>query len=293
MLTGGFMPAIILFSDRCHNISWPAWIVSRKNCLMEKILVPFNSKVYTSVALDFAAFIARLSGSCITGIFLEGAKPPGNKEAIIRHDQLVAETMRLFRDGCEARSVIHAETRLPGSPDAEAIAESRYADLIVMDATTSMDDVPEETPTAFVRNVLTGAECPSIIAPPRFEQIDEIIFMYNGSKSSVFAARQFAYMFPQLNNKPVSVVEVSNGHPIPERDRNGMKNWVKQHYSSVAFATIEGDPAAALLAHLLPRKNALVITGAYGRNALSRFFRRSTAEMLIKVMSHAFFVAHY
>lgn len=260
---------------------------------MEKILVPFNSLVYNSTALDFAAYIARLSGSGITGIFLEGAKQPSGKEAVIKHDQLVAENMRLFRDGCEARSVIHAEMRLPGSPDAEMIAESRYADLIVMAATTSMDDVPEETPTAFVRNVLTGAECPSIIAPPRFDQVDEIIFMYNGSKSAMFAARQFAYMFPQLDDKPVCVVEVSNGHPIAQRDRTGMKNWMKEHYSSVGFTTIEGDPAAALLEHLLARKNALVITGAYGRNALSRFFRRSTAEMLIKIMSHAFFVAHY
>src|SRR6476646_6442120 len=109
---------------------------------MEKILVPFNSLVYNSTALDFAAYIARLSGSGITGIFLEGAKQPSGKEAVIKHDQLVDENMRLFRDGCEARSVIHAEMRLPGSPDAEMIAESRYADLIVMDATTSMDDVP-------------------------------------------------------------------------------------------------------------------------------------------------------
>lgn len=293
MLTCWVVTAIIPLSDRCHYIIWFAGIVSHKSPAMEKILVPFNSLVYTPVALDFASYLARLTGSGITGLFLDGAAQAADKDAVAKYDQLVAETTRLFRDGCEARSVCHSEKRLPGSPAGEVIIESRYADLIVMDATTSMDDTPEETPTVFVRNVLAKAECPSIIAPPHFEQIDEIIFMYNGSRSSVFAARQFAYMFPQLDDRPVSVVEVSNGHTIPERDRNGMKNWVKEHYSSIGFTTIEGDPDAALLAYLLPRKNALVITGAYGRNALSRFFHRSTAEMLIKIMSHAFFVAHY
>lgn len=246
--------------------------------------MPFNAAVYTTVALEFASYLARLTGSGVTGLFLQGH---GKDKAIY------GKHIGFFKDGCEARSVRYSFKREAGDPVAAVIAESRYADVIVMDAVTSFDDQAEHTPTAFVRNVLTASECPSIIAPQHFERIDEIVFMYDGSRSSVFAARQFTYLFPQLDDKKVTVVNVDNGQQVPEKDSIAMHNWVKEHYSSTRFETPHGETSATMFNWLVTRKNVFVVAGAYGRSTLSRFFRESTAEMLIKTVTHAFFLAHY
>jgi len=55
---------------------------------------------------------------------------------------------------------------------------------------------------------------------------------------------------------------------------------------------LKGDPDSKLFEELLVRKNIFLVMGAYGRNAVSRFFKRSQADMLIKAVSQPIFIAH-
>jgi hypothetical protein len=67
------------------------------------------------------------------------------------------------------------------------IEESRFADLLIIDAETSFNRGLEANPTRFVKEILQHAECPVVISPVSFEGLDEIIFAYDGSASSVYA----------------------------------------------------------------------------------------------------------
>ena len=200
--------------------------------------------------------------------------------------------MLLFRETCEKSALRYAIHRDQGDPAKEIIAESRYADIIITDAGISLSENFDGIPSALVKKLLTAAECPVIIAPESFEGIDEIIFTCDGSKSSLFAIKQFCYLFPQLDGKKVSLVQVDEDGVGTDKERQCLKEWLSSHYSSIGYVTLPGDAEIELMAYLLKKKNAIVVMGAYGRTAFSQYFRHSHAECLIETNNHSIFIAH-
>jgi hypothetical protein len=174
----------------------------------------------------------------------------------------------------------------------EVIRESRYADLIVIDAGTSFTEAREGTPTGFVREVLKLAECPVIIAPESFEGIDEIIFTYDNSRAAAFAIKQFAQLFPGLRDRKAVVLSV-----IPPgknfTDKYQLKEWLKAHYEAPELVIVnDHNVRARLLEYLLSRRHAFVIMGAYGRNMLSNLISPSHANAVVNNVMHPIFITH-
>ena len=278
---------------------------------MEKILLAIDAINPNKNALDFACYLARLTKSKIIGVFLENLvaeeRPVLKKmhgmtyvdweldEKSDEHKAKIAEMERnisLFKDGCICGEVCFRVHRDRGVPVRELISESRFADVLVVDAQTSFNKRYEGNPTEFVRDVLKKAECPVIIAPESFEGVDEILFAYNGSSSSVFAIKHFTYLFPQLHNKKVSIVQVNEAGEWHDPDKYKFKEWLKEHYTDLHFEALKGETDATLLAHLLKRKDIFLVMGAYGRSDLSQFFKHSQADLLIKTVSHPIFITH-
>ena len=205
---------------------------------------------------------------------------------------LIDKNISFFKEGCISRGVNYSLHLDRGVPALELITESRFADVLVVDAETSFNKHYEGSPTEFVKDVLKKAECPLIIAPGCFKPIDEIIFTYNGSSSSVFAIKQFTYLFPQLNNKKVSILQVNDTGEWKDPDKYKFKEWLKDHYTDLRFEALKGDADTKLVDCLLNRKNVFLVMGAYGRNDLSHFFKRSHADLLIKTATQPIFIAH-
>jgi hypothetical protein len=178
-------------------------------------------------------------------------------------------------------------------PAREIITESRFADILVIDAATSFNKSYEGSPTEFVKDILKEAECPVIIAPESFDGIDEIIFTYNRTKSSVFAIKQFTYLFPGLKDKKVTIVQANEKGEWAGTEKYNFKEWLQDHYSSISFEILKGDADSELLGYLLIRRNVFVVMGAYGRTAVSQFFQHSRADILIKTVSQPIFISHY
>ncbi|MES1224293.1 MAG: universal stress protein, partial [Bacteroidota bacterium] len=283
-----------------------------KNNTMEKILLALDAVNLNTGALDFASYLAAITKSKITGVFLENLadskhfaahEMAGNNysawqtdrggESYLAKRKQINDNISFFKDACERRSVrcsVHPDS---GEPAEEIIRESRYADLLVIDPETSFREKFEGTPTAFVKDVLKDIECPVVLAPETFEGIDEIIFTYNGSKSSMFAIKQFSYLFPQFDEKKVSLLQVDEeGRELVE-ERENLKEWLSSHYSSVGFTTLIGDAETELLGHLLKKENAFIVMGAYGRSAVSEIFKHNPADRLVKALNQAIFIAHY
>ena len=279
---------------------------------MEKILLAVDALKLDMPALDFACYLGRLTKSKITGVFLEnlvadertvlkkmhGARSldwdiDENSEDFQDKREMIAKNISLFKEACENRSVRCSVHRDRGVPADEIIYESRYADLIVIDAATSFKRRFEGTPTEFVRDVLKNTECPVIIAPESFDGIDEIIFTYNSSKSAAFAIKQFTYLFPELDDRKTIVLQVNEEGAWADKDKYNFREWLQNHYSAIGFEVLKGEADDKLFDYLLKRKNAFVVMGAYGRNAVSRFFRESHADLLIKAIAQPIFIAHY
>jgi hypothetical protein len=283
-----------------------------KTLIMEKIVLVIDSMNANPHSLDFACYLAGLTDSKVTGVFLENLV--ANEKLVLQEmhgrsyvewavdknsqdykDKMetIERNIGLFKDACEKRSVRYSIRRDSGDPAKEIIAESRYADLIVLDAETSCSNRFEGIPTELVKKVLIEAECPVVIAPESFDGIDEIVFTYNGSKSSIYAIKQFSYLFPQLDDKKVKVLEVDNNDAgVSKEEIEKFREWISGHYSSIGFETLKGDAETELFASLFKKENLFIVMGAYGRTALSRFFKRSPADLLLKTITQAFFIAH-
>jgi len=130
------------------------------------------------------------------------------------------------------------------------------------------------------------------LSPYSFDHIETILFTYNGTKSSVFAIKQFCYLFPELRQKKAVVVCVRNDGEGAIDEQFRMKEWLKNHYSGVEYVLLKGDPSDELFGYLIEKKDAIVVMGAFGRGTLSRFFKPSHARLVVKTINLPIFIAH-
>lgn len=246
-------------------------------------------------AVDFACYLAKLTGSRLIGAFLEGDREPPGKNGAGEHcscEDTVSSQVEQFRESCCCREVPVRIHRNRGVPLNEILLESRFSDLIVVDPETSFKPVEHGFPGQFVRDVLLAAECPVVVSPYDFDELDRVLFAYNGSASSVFAIKQFTYLFPEFRRKKAVVVTVRNGGEAVLEEQYKIKEWFSAHYEDVAFEVLKGEASDELFAYLLDKKNAIVVLGAYGRGVLSRFFKPSQANLLLKTINLPVFIAH-
>lgn len=277
---------------------------------MEKIILAIDAIYPDKSAVEFACYLGRLTKSPITGIFLENLI--ANQQPVLKKAygsvymdwevnkesneykfkmECVEKSIALFKEICVSRSVSYSLHRDTGVPARELINESRFADVLVVDAETSFNKKHEGTPTEFVKDILKKTECPVIVAPETFDAIDEIVFAYNDT-NSLFALKQFMYLFPQLNNKKTSLICVNEAGKWPKDERCKLQEWLKGHYADLHFEAIEGVAHDKLFDHLFKRKNMFLVMGAYGRNALSLFFKQSHADLLIETFTQPIFITH-
>jgi hypothetical protein len=272
--------------------------------------LPLDARKIDRNTLDFACYIARLTHSKLTALFLEnvlleeadvmrdiariaaGGSHEKNTGAAMEKDKLVSENVHLFKSICESNSIRSEILYNHNQPADVVITESRFADLVILNAETSFENNFEGTPTRFVKDVLAGAECPVLIAPYSFTGIDEILFTYDGSSSSVFAIKQFTYLFPELDEEKITVMQVNSKEEMPVAEREKIGDLVKMHFSSIGFRILEGQADEELFKYLTGKKNILVVMGAFGRGFISNLFRKSTAELIVKAVNLPVFIAH-
>src|SRR5664279_5578160 len=148
---------------------------------MEKILVVIDPVKANSKLLEFAISIARQTRAAITCLFIEIAGselvvkdlhgfPVAFAENETAKNRLlikaeIEETLTDFERKCEERFIPFVVHREYGLPFDDVVAESRFADLMLIDAGMEPEKKSEQTPTAFVREILRKSECPVILAP--------------------------------------------------------------------------------------------------------------------------------
>src|ERR1700759_2683394 len=105
---------------------------------MEKILLALDATNLNTHAIDFACYIARLTCSRLTGVFLEGLQEgrPVLVDAPEGH-ATVEMNIHRFREACICRETLSAVHRDRGVPLSEIVGESRFADLIIVDPETA------------------------------------------------------------------------------------------------------------------------------------------------------------
>ena len=276
---------------------------------MEKILVVIDPLKANKNLLDFALYISRQTKSAITCLFLEnvvtdklvekdlhgfpvaftGIETAKNR-LIMKAE--IEETLSGFERKCADHWIPFVIHRDYGMPVDDIVAESRFSDVVLMDAGIELEKKSERTPTSFVREILRKSECPVILAPEHPGEINEIIFCYDGSPNAMHAIRQFTCLFPQFKEKRLVILEVTKNEKKDRQVEKRLTEWVGNHYTDFEHEIKKGTVSQILFDSVFKKENIFIVMGSFGRSALSAYFKKSTAESLIKMTTQPVFIAH-
>lgn len=266
-----------------------------------------NRKVSTHV-VHFACHMARLSHSNLTGIFLEAEVEKEEltvvqaeagdivvESVLIRNtkanNRRAEEIRQQFFEVTERNGVQASFQTIGELPAATIKNKSRFADALVLDAALSIEDPGSELPSRFVKTILQEAECAVVLAPENVQLIDNIVFVYNGMRSSVLAMKQFLHLFPGFKNKRVKVIDIgAEKDPFPE-SRKELADWLNCHFADVEVEPLDNAASKAFFHFLLKKRNDIVVMGSYGSGLLETFFEKDRVGD-IHPTSIPLFIAH-
>jgi nucleotide-binding universal stress UspA family protein len=109
----------------------------------------------------------------------------------------------------------------------------------------------------------------------------------------MFAAKQFAYLLPDIAKMPVTLVSVNTTTTHHLESGSSLKELLGHHYPAIKYEVLNGAPDEELYKYLKAHgANSIVVMGAYGRNALARFFQQSMSNRIIKDLNLPVFITH-
>jgi nucleotide-binding universal stress UspA family protein len=165
---------------------------------------------------------------------------------------------------------------------------------LIIDSKETFTHYDENPPTKFIREMLVNVECPVLLVPPKYKPIKKIALLYDGEPSSVYAIKMFSYLFPTFKDIEVEVISVNEVHQsLHLTDNKFVKEYMKRHFPKASFTVLKGLAEIEIVRYLKNLKdNCLIVSGAYRRGMVSRWFRQSMADVLMKELKQPLFVAH-
>jgi nucleotide-binding universal stress UspA family protein len=277
---------------------------------MKKIIAAFDGLKYSQTTRDYAINIAKQTHAHIVGVFLDDRSytsykiyelivEQGTTEAKLdEYEQKDKETRKEatadFEKSCQNEGVEYTVHHDLNIAIQELKHESIYTDLLVIDSKETLTHHTEKLPTRFIRDLLIDVQSPVIIVQGKFKPIKKIVLLYDGEPSSVHAIKMFSYLLPQMKHLETEVISVN---PVNKTlhlpDNKLMKEFMKRHYSKASFTVLKGYAEEEIVKYLKQQKeNTLAVLGAYRRSTVSRWFRESMADILMKETKLPLFIAH-
>lgn len=278
---------------------------------MKKFLGVFDGYKMSKSTLQYSLQLAKQANAHLVGVFLDefiyrsysvydilknSDDPFKEIKKLDQMDSLKRDTaVNVFIRACEEAKINFSVHRDKSIALQELKHESMYADLIIINENESFSKKKEPLPSRFMKDLLGDVQCPVLLVPNAFIAIDNVSLLYDGAPSSLHAIKMFSYLFDGLLNLPVEVYTVkkdrSQGTHLP--DNKLMKEFIKRHFSNVKYTVVKGEPEEQIVAHLSNRKeNELVVLGAYRRSEISRWFKTSMADILMRELDTPLLIAH-
>ncbi len=269
---------------------------------MKKILVVFDGYNFSPASLDFVQKLATNTPFLLTGVFLSSIDykslfgyplaAGGYLTAIEYDNELFVKNVDYFKQYCDKNGF---EYRVHDDLGGDALdmlkMETRFADLLVLGSETFFKDVEMTTPGEYLKDVILDAECPILLLPEDYTFPERLILTYDGGKQSMYALKQFAYIFPELCSLEATLVYGSTkNEELPYIDF--LEEFAGRHYGNLNILKLDIEPKKYFNTWLVNNKNAMVISGAFGRSDVSMLFSRSFMSEVIAEHKLPIFIAH-
>jgi hypothetical protein len=274
---------------------------------MKKFLLAFDGKNFSTGALDFVKTLNEINPILVVGAFLpqasyaslwsnSGGAMVGSWVIPVfegESSEIGQKSIEHFESYCTRNHLeyrVHKDFYDFAVPEIKK--ETRFADLMVISSETFYESPGSREPSDYLQEVLHQLECPVVVVPENFDFPTSNILTYDGSETSVYAIKQFAYLFPELCDNTTMLVYAreKGGEEFPEEIN--IEELAARHFSDLTLLRVEADPRKYFNSWLMEHNKSIVISGAFGRSGLSRAFRKSFVSEIISDHRLPVFLAH-
>jgi nucleotide-binding universal stress UspA family protein len=278
---------------------------------MKKFLAVFDGFNMSKSTLDYAIQLTKVADAHLVGVFLDEfiyrsynvvkvMKIYKNyeekmKELDAKDKRKRDEAAQQFQKVCSTAGIRFSIHRDKGFAINDLKRESMFADLIVINEFETFTKYKQQSPTRFMKDLLADVQCPVLIVPDSFKTIDKLVLLYDGGPSSLYAIKMFSYLFGTFMDVPVEVFTVKEYYMATTRvpDNKLMREFIKRHYPNAVYTVVKGDGEEQIMGYLRNHKeNEMVVLGAYRRSEISRWFKTSMADTLMREVDTPLFIAH-
>lgn len=278
---------------------------------MKKFIAAFDGLKFSRATLDYSIYLAKNAHAHLVGVFLDDLFyhsysyqelvatevrnidkkfDEWNEEDKEKRD----EAVQWFQEARQQAGIEYSVHRNKNVALQDLLHESVYADLLVISNEETLSNYKGDKPSTFLRDLLADVECPVLVVPKNYQPIDNLVLLYDGEPSSVYAIKMFSYLLPVIKHLETWVVTIKgekDSRHVP--DNRLMKEFMKRHFPKAEYHVYKGQPEDQIISFLQRRKDhCLVVLGAYQRSRVSRWFRQSMADYLMENINQPLFIAH-
>jgi hypothetical protein len=273
---------------------------------MKKILLAFDGAQFSEGAFDFARKMNETSPVLISGIFLPqidysalwsysaGVGAGMVIPTLEEHDAVVIEkNIDRFKSLCVANNIefrVHKDFEDFALPALKR--ETRFADLLILGSESFYKNVGISDPNSYLKDAIHNAECPVLVVPEKFDFPERNILTYDGSGSSVYAIKQFTYLFPELTGNNTVLLYAEGGDEIAFPEEENIKELCARHFPNLTLFKLGLDPKKYFGLWSSEKTGAILVSGAYGRSSFSLALRKSFVSEVIRNHRLPVFIAN-
>lgn len=274
---------------------------------MKKILLAFDGSNFSKGAFEFARRLNDMEPILVTGVFMPQvdyanlwsyASAAGAGAGFIplleeEDADLVQKNILKFEELCQKNGIayrVHKDFYSFALPELKK--ESRFADIIILSGELFYKGVIESNQFDYLRDALHSAESPVLIVPEHYEFPDNNILSYDGTGESVYAIKQFAYIFPELTLNPTLLVYAEDEENKDFPSKQHIVELVTQHFKDLTFYKLESSSKKYFSKWINERSGSILISGSFSRSIFSQLFRKSFVTEIIREHKVPVFIAH-
>jgi len=275
---------------------------------MKKIIVAFDNTHFSAGAMQFILGLHQISPVSLTGIFLPQidysalwSKSPGAMAGALfvplaeeGEAEEVFANIKQFEAFCREHHIRYSVIKdFFDFTLNDLKEETKFADLLVIGSEAFYKAMGTDGVNDYLQDTLSHASCPIVLVPEQFEFPQTNILTYDGSEASVYAIKQFTYLFPELCDRKTLVIYVDEDADVTMPAEKKIKDLVCRHFDQCAYLTLHMDARKYLASWISEQKGGILVSGAFGRSSLSRLFKRSFIYEAITEHQLPVFIAHH
>jgi len=277
---------------------------------MQKIIAAFDGFKFSQSNLNYAIALAAKANAHLTNVFLDdktytryaiydlvfedGVSQKKMSKLVQQDARIRNEAASKVVEVCSQIGVsfnIHHDENVALD---ELLHETIFADLLIINNKESFTHHEEKYPSRFLQDLLSNTQTPVFLTPDSYKPIEKIVLLFDGTPTSVYAIKQLNYLLPIFNYLPVELITVNTDdeqQTIP--DVNLLKEFLHRHYPVINYTILNGMASVEIVNYLkMETLQCLMVLGAYRRTMVSRWFKSSMADALVKAFNFPLFIAH-